>query len=197
MKHVAILGDSIRLSYWERVAELLSDIAIVHSPDGENGAYTLHTIRRTRDWFNEWGGKMDLIHYNNGAWDHHRNADDNLPFSTPDQYLALNKRLHKMLSAYTDKLIWATTTPAGESYDPDSHILLHLTREGWNEEIALYNDILSSYLKTQGVRINDIYGFVYPNTREFIGPDGLHLSEAGVEAVAQKVAAEIRAMLEE
>lgn len=198
MKHVVILGDSIRLSYWERVAELLSDIAVVHSPDGENCAYTLHTIRRVRDWFKEWGlNKADLIHWNNGAWDHHRNAQDNEPFSSLEQYVSLQKRLFGQLSRYSDKLIFATTTPGGPMYDPDSHILLTLDRDGWNKEVSLYNDVLSAYLKNQGVRINDIYGLVYPRADEYIGEDGLHLSPAGVEAVAQKVAKEIRAMLAE
>jgi len=198
MKHVVILGDSIRLSYWERVAELISDIAVVHSPDGENCAYTLHTIRRVRDWFKDWGiTKADLIHWNNGVWDHHRNAEDEEPFSTVEQYVALQKRLLGQLSSYSDKLIFATSTPGGLNYDPNSHILLTLERDDWNREIALYNDVVSAYLKNQGVRINDLYGFIYPHVEEFICEDGLHLSEAGVEAVAQKVANEIRAMLAE
>ncbi len=198
MKRVVLLGDSIRLSYWERVAELLSDIAVVYSPDGENCAYTLHTIRRVRDWFKGWGlDQADLIHWNNGAWDHHRNAVDGEPFSSVEQYVALQKRLLGQLSRYSDKLIFATTTPGGLKYDPDSHILLTLDRDGWNKEVSLYNDVLSAYLKNQGVRINDIYNFVYPRADEYIGEDGLHLSPAGVEAVAQKVANEIRAMLAE
>ena len=192
MKKVVLLGDSIRQSYWVRVKELLSDIAEVYAP-AENCAYTLHTIRRVRDWFNTWG-HADLIHYNNGAWDHHRDAGDGMPLSSPEQYLYLNRRLYKYLSSMGDKLIWATTTPAGINYREE---MVMVDRETWNDEVKLYNEIMVAYMKHQGVEINDIHSLVWSNVEKYICADSFHLSPEGVEAVAQQTAAHIRRVLTE
>ena len=133
MKTVVMLGDSIRLSYWKRAAELLSDLCTVIVPD-DNCAYTLYTLRHIRGWFRDWGlEKVDLIHWNNGIWDHHRNAEDLEPLSTPEQYLYQNRRLYRQLARYSDKLIWATTIPAGIRYTHHPHGLTGIPREARRE----------------------------------------------------------------
>ena len=140
-KNVILLGDSIRINYCERVKELLSDICDVRFPH-DNCAYTLNTIWNVRNWVNEIGfDKIDLIHYNNGIWDHHRNLADGEPLSNIEQYVYLNRRLHNHLSTYTDKLIWATTTPSSLTRDYTKSALAGLPNEEWNREIALYNNV--------------------------------------------------------
>ena len=193
MKKAVLLGDSIRLSYCARVGELLAGECEVLWPE-ENCAYTMYTLRRTREWFEGSGGwgTVDLIHYNNGIWDHHRVADDGEPLSTPEQYLYLNRRLHRQLAEYAPKLIWATTIPAGEAYQYTPHWVLGLKRDDWNREIREYNALLSGYLSSQGVEINDLYALVAPHP-EYITTDGIHLTAEGVEAAAQQVASHIRA----
>ncbi len=194
MKKVLLLGDSIRINYQSAVAEALSDVCEVVYPE-ENCAYTLNTIWHIRMWFDyyKWG-KVDLIHWNNGIWDHHRTLDDGQPFSTPEQYLYQNRRLHAQLARYTDNLIWATTTPASENYTYDPHGLTGIPRDAWNKEIALYNDLLKAYLVNQGVAIDDLYTLVTQNWH-YIREDGFHLSDAGVEGLGKQVAACIRAHL--
>ena len=194
MKKVVLLGDSIRLSYWKRVRELLADICEVYAPE-ENCAYTLHTIRQAKVWFTKWG-HVDLIHYNTGIWDHHRNGVDEEPLSSPEQYLYLNRRLHRYLAGRGDRLIWATSIPAGEEYyQCGTRDLLAETREIWNDEIALYNGITAAWLSHQGVKINDLHALVSAHP-EYIGDDGIHLTAEGVEAAAQQTAAAIRLELE-
>lgn len=194
MKTVMMLGDSIRLSYWKRTAELLSDICVVYAPEW-NCAYTQYTLIHIRDWFRgQRLGKVDLIHWNNGIWDHHRNAEDLEPLSTPEQYLQLNRRLYAQLARFSDRLIWATTTPAGICYCYNPHDLTGIPLEEWNEEIRTYNDLLSAWLAGKGVGINDLYALI-SSKPDFISEDGIHLTEAGVEAAARQSAEAIRKAL--
>lgn len=197
MKNVILLGDSIRQQYCERVKELLKDICDVRFPE-DNCAYTLKTVWNVRNWVNETGfEKVDLIHYNNGIWDHHRTLADAAPLSTPEQYLYLNRRLHDHMTTYTDKLIWATTTPAGLGYNPNKpNSLCYLSRDEWNKEIALYNNILAGYLTSKGVWITDLNAVIGADL-DNICDDGIHLSDKGTELAAQAVAVNIRKYLEE
>ena len=194
MKKVLLIGDSIRLNYQEKVRELLADTCEVVYPNG-NCEFTLNTLWSIRQWFRDYDwGRVDLIHWNTGIWDHHRNADDGEPLSTPEQYLYYNRRLHKQLATYTKNLIWATTTPAGPHYKPDPDWLCPLSREDWNEEVSLYNDILRAYLVHQGVAIDDLYELVQHHW-DYLTDDGIHLSPAGVEGLGRQVADCIRAHL--
>ena len=196
MKKVVMLGDSLRMSYWKRTAELLADICEVYGPE-EICAYAMHTLRRVRGWFREWGlDRADLIHWNNGVWDHHRSAEDGEPLSSPEMYLSLCGRLSDELLRHTDRLVFASTSPAGAGYEYRPDWLTGLPLDGWNREVAEYNALAAALLVRRGVKINDIHGLLTAHP-EFIGPDGIHLSEAGVEAVARQTAACIRRELSE
>lgn len=195
MKRVVLIGDSIRMNYEDLVRERLKGECEVLSPK-DNCAYTLNSIFHIRRWFQEMGAEhVDLIHWNNGIWEHHRNAEDNEPFSPPEIYLSLTKRLHNQLKRYSDKIVWASTIPAGPRYDPDGHILLFLSREDWNREIALYNGIASAYFKSEGVPINDLYSLIDSDPERYVCEDGIHLTDEGKEAAAEQVAAKIREQL--
>ena len=64
MKNVLLVGDSIRLGYQGRVAELLGDDVKVYAPD-ENCRYTKFTLWGMFSWMSDWGyPKMDVIHWN-------------------------------------------------------------------------------------------------------------------------------------
>ena len=111
------------------------------------------------------------------------------------QYIYLNRRLLSHLSAVADKLIWATTTPAGLGYTQKADGLCAISREEWNCEIALYNNVFSGYLSSMGVLIthlNSVMGMDLDNICE----DGIHLSDKGRELAAQAVATNIRKFLE-
>ncbi|MBQ2827262.1 MAG: hypothetical protein IJF13_08560 [Clostridia bacterium] len=108
------------------------------------------------------------------------------------QYIYLNRRLLSHLSAVADKLIWATTTPVGLGYTQKADGLCAISREEWNCEIALYNNVLSGYLSSMGVvitHLNSVMGMDLDN-------DGIHLSDKGRELAAQAVATNIRKFLE-
>lgn|GEM_PF-5068770 len=110
------------------------------------------------------------------------------------QYIYLNRRLLSHLSAVADKLIWVTTTPTGLGYTRKADGLCAISREEWNCEIALYNNVLSGYLSSMGVvitHLNSVMGMDLDNICE----DGIHLSDKGRELAAQAVAANIRKFL--
>ena len=194
MKKVVLFGDSIRLSYCERVKELLKDVCEVYYP-ADNCAHTMNTLWNVRFWIKAMNlDKIDVIHWNNGIWDHHRTTEDHKPLLTVDQYLFFNERLYNQLATYTDKLIWATTTPAGLDLKYDVNSLEYIPRDEWNREIALYNSVLSAFLSAKGVKIDDLNGLIGSDMSN-ICPDGIHLSAKGVEAAAQQVAGMIREML--
>ena len=200
MKNVLLLGDSIRLNYCARVKELLADECRVCYPDA-NCAYTLYTIWNLRFWLEDLKEEgadcvdFDVIHWNNGIWDHHRTLDDGRPLCSLEQYITLNRRLFEQLRRYTDKLIWACTTPASKGYQPVKGGLCELSLEEWNKEIALYNDVLATFLSSQGVMINDLYALIGSDTDRFISEDGVHLSQIGIESAANRVADCIRRLL--
>jgi len=138
MKNVILLGDSIRMQYAPRVKELLAGICEIHTPE-INCSYTMFTIWYIKKWL--LLDHIDLIHWNNGIWDHHRTLNDGIPMSTPEQYLYLNRRLHNLLKEYTNNLIWATTTPPNGKHDPNG---LLPPMKIYEQEVILYNTILTA-----------------------------------------------------
>jgi lysophospholipase L1-like esterase len=195
VKNVLLPGDSIRLNYCGRVKELLDGECRVCYPEA-NCAYTLYTIWNLRFWVEDLKEDgIDVIYWNNGIWDHHRTLDDGEPLTGIEQYIALNRRLHRQLRVYTDKLIWATTTPAGKSYRPSNGNLGELSLDVWNSEIALYNNVLAAYFTSDGVMINDLNALIGSDTEQYLCEDSIHLSAAGIEAAANRVADCIRRAL--
>ena len=106
MKKVLLLGDSIRVSYQERVKELLSDIAEVVYPAHNSGysASTLWYIREQAERYNNWTD-LDLVHWNNGIWDACDLFDDG-PFTTKEAYVADMCRIAGILQKKAKKVMY-------------------------------------------------------------------------------------------
>lgn len=175
---VTLLGDSIRLSYAEAVAELLGEEFEVFSPE-DNCRFSKYTLR----CLHEWKGKMEgssIVHWNNGLWDICDLFDDG-PFSTKEEYLTNMLKIAKILTERYDKVIFATTT-AVDPRNPHDH----------NEVIEEYNAFIVPYLKEMGIIINDLHSVVYPHIDEYICSDYIHLTPAGVKACSEQVARVIK-----
>lgn len=194
MKKVVLIGDSILVCYQERVKELLSDIAEVFFTG--NIGYSASVLWYIREMFknNPAWKEADVIHWNTGLYDHYRHLDDGLPLVSEEEYLYINRRIHRQLTTYTNKQIFALTLPAGEGYTYDPDGILGIPREEWNKEVHLYNTVISAYMKHEGVMINDLYSLVESHP-EYLGENGITLSEAGAEAAAQQIANCIREYL--
>ena len=171
---ITLLGDSIRMNYTERVKELLGEDFEVYSPN-DNGRFSKYTIRMIADHKPMMDGTR-IVHWNNGLWDVCDLVGDG-PFTSYEQYEADMLRILKVLKTYTDKIIFATTTPVRPTHERCA-----------NPTIEEYNRKIVPVLAAQGVVINDLHALVYPNLNEYISDkDNIHLTEAGTKACSQKV----------
>lgn len=181
---VALLGDSIRMSYQARVKELLAGKAEVVGPE-ENCRFALYSQERAGQWFAAFGGKIDFVHWNNGLWD-----CGHCPYRGPTQFSVADyvTNLRSLLSALRNthakgaKIIWATMTP--------QHPTRAFTKENWSwrsDEISRYNAAALELMIGEGVRVNDLHAVVNADTDKLLGEDKLHLSQAGVDACARAV----------
>lgn len=206
MKNVLLVGDSIRLMYQSRVAELLGDGVRVFAPD-ENCRYTKYALWGMYSWYEGWGcPEIDVIHWNTGIWDLHRCTADGMIFTPLDEYLEYNRRLAIQMESYCKNLIWATITPGGRQLDEkkktnyslkegDTRVYLCDYTDVWNGDVRRYNAACSELLSRRGIRIDDLYGVISADPDRFISEDGIHPSPDGVEALSQKVASEIKKLL--
>ena len=184
MKHILLLGDSIRLSYQEKVKELLGPEYKVYHP-ADNCMYSKALLWGIWSWVGLAGQtRLDLIHWNAGIWDHHHFTKDGLVFAPLDEYVKNCLRICDETKAYSDRVVFATTTPGW----PDLH-------PGWNEDIELYNQTVLPLMRAKGIIIIDLYTLIMPRLYDYISEDKVHLSPAGVDAVARQVSETIRQSL--
>ncbi len=208
MKNVLLVGDSIRICYQTRVAELLGDGVRVYAPD-ENCRYTKYALWGMFTYMEAWGHpKFDVIHWNTGAWDLHRCTADGEIFTPLDEYINVNRRLAIQMESYCDKLIWATITPGNRHLDEQkainslintdpnaTKVFLADTMEKWNADVVRYNEAAIKLMTERGIKIDDLYSEIIVDTDRYISEDGVHPTAEGIEVLAQKVANSIREML--
>ncbi|MBQ8752234.1 MAG: SGNH/GDSL hydrolase family protein [Clostridia bacterium] len=208
MKNVLLIGDSIRLGYQQRVAELLGDEVHILAP-GENCRFTKYCLWGMHAWMEGWGNpKIDLVHWNTGIWDLHRATADGELFSSVEEYVRDNERMYKQMRSYSDKLVWATIIPGGEALNQHAkvnalvnsegmvaNIYLCATQKEWNEDVCRYNEAARRMYESHGVVINDLYNTLLPHLDTAMASDGLHPNEQGLELLAQQVASVIRTQL--
>ena len=183
MKKVVLLGDSIRqIGYGLKVPELLGEEYEVFQPD-DNCRFAKYTLLGCEMWGESMKG-ADVIHWNNGLWDVCNRFGDG-SFSTKEEYVMNMVRVAKILMKITPNLIFATTTPVHEGQATIS-----------NEVIREYNEAVVPALRELGVKINDLNSFVYPHIFEYVREDDkMHLTDMGIDAVANEVAALIKSVI--
>ncbi len=183
MKQIILIGDSVRMQYQPSVAGKLSDIATVSGPE-ENGRWSGYTLNSLRFWLPQLPSP-DLVQWNCGLWDMGDDYQEGRHFYPPDLYEETCHRICRVLRKITGKpelrIVIATTTPTLHSDHGD---------------ILLYNDVLRRVAAEENAVINDLYDVVAPNIAEMIGDDHIHLTQTGVEAVAEQTASVLRAVLE-
>lgn len=185
---VLLLGDSIRGSYQQAVADLLGDAADVVGPE-ENGQFTLYTLHSVLRWVEQLGSP-EVVHWNNGLHDVGHNPGRS-PVQIPiDDYARNIGFIAQLLLDTGAKVIWATTTPVhpGRAF---------LDNEwSWrNEEIDAYNTAALEVIEPLGLPVNDLHALVAADPDGLLCDDLLHLSDTGVARCAQAVAEAVRAHL--
>ena len=178
MKKIILLGDSIRLSYGDRVRELLGEGYTVWQPE-DNCRFASYTLRMLYDYREQLKG-ADLIHFNCGLWDMCDLFGDG-PFTPLEVYVEQMVRIAKILKTYAPVVIFATTTP------PSPKMWGHdLNR------VRAYNAAAMAALEPLGVLFDDLFTPVAEDIDRMISEDYLHASPYGVEILANRVADCIR-----
>lgn len=175
MKKVLLLGDSIRLSYQNRVKELLDGKAEVNGPE-ENCRFAKFTLWNVNLYMSLWG-KPDIIHWNNGIWDTYKISESIDCFTTLDDYVRDMKLILNEMRRSGAIVLFANTTPVREGFILDN-----------NQRIDRYNAAIEEVMRKENVPVNDLNGVIKKDLDRYIGEDLLHLTSEGVEAAALKVA---------
>lgn len=183
MKKVMLLGDSIRLGYREKVAELLPGRAEVMGPN-ENCRFSAFTLWGLQSWVPD--DDYDVIQWNNGQWDtcHMPDGKIHTPLAA---YLEIQERIAAILRKKAKRLVFATTTPVWpEQFEKTA---VHPRR---NEDIDAYNEAVVKLMKALGVEVNDLNSALKKDIKRYISEDMVHLNPAGIDLCAQKVVDMIR-----
>lgn len=196
LPNVLILGDSISIGYTLQVRELLKGKANVFrptSPDGkkaENCSDTISGGAKLDRWLA--GRTWSVIHFNWGLHDlkHVKEAGKQINSSNPDDPLLTTVEVYSQnmeaittkLKATGARLVFATTTPVAPGTtnplrEPDAP--------------ARYNAAALEIMKTNQIRVNDLYALCEPRLNEWQLPKNVHFKPAGSAAMAKQVAAVI------
>lgn len=174
MKKIILLGDSIRLSYGNRVRELLGEDYTVWQPE-DNCRFAAYTLRMLFDYKAQLEG-ADVIHFNCGLWDMCDLFGDG-PFTPLEVYVEQMVRIAKILKTYAPVVIFATTTP------PSPRMWGHDL-----DRVRAYNAAAMAALEPLGVLFDDLFTPVAEDIDRMISEDYLHASPYGVEILANRVA---------
>ena len=174
MKKIILLGDSIRLSYQNRVSELLGSDFAVWGPD-DNCRFASYTLRMLYDYREQLKG-ADLIHFNCGLWDMCDLFGDG-PFTPMEVYVEQMVRIAKVLKTYAPVVIFAATTP------PSPKMWGHDL-----DRVRAYNAAAMAALEPLGILFDDLFTPVAEDIDRMISEDLLHASPYGVEVLANRVA---------
>lgn len=208
MKHVLLVGDSIRRGYEKRVEELLGPHVQVFAPN-ENTRFTKYALWGLWDWMERFG--MPHIHaaqFNAGIWDLHRCTRDRTRFTSIDDYAKDIRRLGQEIQVYSERVIFANTIPGGKALNDAAAInalidttatfsktFLCAPMEEWNADVRAYNQRAEAEMADLGIEINDFYSAIIEDTDRYISEDGCHPTPEGYELLARLTAEAIEAML--
>jgi len=190
MKHVVLIGDSIRMAYEEGVRKRLADIAATWGP-AENGGNSANVLAHLDDWVIERA--PDVLHLNCGLHDLKRERDAGGPAIDLAAYRENLTRIISRIRAETDlQVVWAHTTPVNEAW--------HHARKSFDrleEDVRLYNSTAAEVMGPYDVPINDLYAHINELGRDsLLNPDGVHFTDEGSDRLAERVAGFIRPCLE-
>ena len=174
MKKIILLGDSIRLSYGNRVRELLGEDYTVWQPE-DNCRFAAYTLRMLFEYKAQLEG-ADVIHFNCGLWDMCDLFGDG-PFTPLEVYAEQMVRIAKILKTYAPVVIFATTTP------PSPKMWGHDL-----DRVRAYNAAAMAALEPLGILFDDLFTPVAEDIDRMISEDYLHASPYGVEILANRVA---------
>ena len=180
MKKLLLIGDSIRRGYDSAVKKTLEGKVNVFFPE-ENCRFAAYTLRNFHEYLEQFGAKMDVIHWNAGLWDclHLFEEDVQTPIEIYAYYI--DRICIRMKKLCPDaKIIFATSTSVlSEKMGKDF--------KRYNEEIEAYNNAAVEIVTKHGFEVNDLYA-VSVSLPEEAHSDPVHYyTPMGTEAYTNKV----------
>lgn len=186
MKHIFLIGDSIRLGYQGPLAGELSEYARLYYSE-DNARFTTYTLRYLHEWAQAVAQRVDidLVHWNNGLWDACHWHGDPLALVPLDQYVFNLGRIHSAIQRLFPKatIVFATTTPVG-----NNHPRIR------NEELQAMNTAAVQVLSKLGVQCNDLNKVVAQNM-ELLCHDATHFTQEGYSVLGSVCASYVRSLL--
>jgi len=186
MKHIILLGDSIRLGYQDIVRGELAEWAEIWAPE-ENGRDSRNILAHLDDWV--IARAPDLVHLNCGLHDLKREFNATMNQVPLDEY-ATNVRtiLTRLQRATRAQITWATTTPVNEAWH-------HANKEfdRFESDVIAYNSCATQIARELNIPIDDLYAVVTHFGRDkLLLPDGVHFTAAGYTLLGKHVAQAIK-----
>ena len=192
MKKVLLLGDSIRMGYDEYVKELLEGEFEVFYDDADNGRFSAYTLWQANQFFKNYG-HFDVVHWNNGYWDMNVETPMVEAMHPVDEYVHFLSRITAEIRRNGAVPIFATTTPILSKEAAKDVIREGISSFNYNNEwVVEYNAAAVSFMKKEGVAVNDLYALCLEDSHYYKCPDLLHLTEEGYRRCAAQTACAIR-----
>lgn len=192
MKHVLLLGDSIRMGYGPKVRSMLASQATVDFPD-ENCRFSINTLCFLSTWAEQLQccqpEDIDLVHWNNGLWDVCHFAGDPLPLVPPEAYRqALHRVAARIRTLFPHaRILFSLTTGVDENRTKYQHGVPMRT----NAEIARYNEIAREVMREEHIPVNPLDAFAQTLPNE-LHVDWVHYTDEGYRLLAEQVSQAIR-----
>ena len=195
---VALIGDSIRLSYAAEVKAALGSSFDIVSPKA-NGGDSKRVLANLEAWVIR--EQPDLVHFNCGIHDTKHFKKTGRFQVSPKQYEANLREIVKRIRAKTDaRIVFATSTPILD--DRAAAQRKGRDYELTNAAIEQYNAIARRVMKELNVPINDLNATIAnpakpQTTAKLIAGDGVHMNPPARELLGRRVADAIRERLQE
>lgn len=197
MKHILLLGDSIRQNYQEYVKEKCKDFADVRFPI-DNGRFSYYTLRYVHEWINALSRDdnicFDVIHFNTGLWDVLRLSSDDETFIDEEQYARTLIRIYRRIRMRCPnaKIIFALTTKIIEpGFAPGTEIGYRR-----NGDIKKFNDIAINVFRDTDVVINDLWS-VSECINDTAHSDDVHFdTPEGIRELGNQVVYKLKEVIE-
>ena len=188
MKRVLLLGDSIRMGYDEYVKELLKDKFEVVYDDVDNGRFAAYTLWQANQFFKNYG-HFDIVHWNNGYWDMNEELPMIEAIHPVNEYVYFLGRILTEIRKNGAIPIFATTTPILSKEAAADVAVEGVNSFNYNNDwVVKYNDAAVSFMRSEGVAINDLYSLCLEDKHYYKCPDLLHLTEEGYRRCAEQTA---------
>ncbi len=178
LPRILLIGDSITREYHPVVEKALKGKAFVGRLATSKSLGDPALLEEVALVLHEQ--HFDIIHFNNGMHGHDY---------TEEQYAAAAPALIETIrrNAPDAKLICATTTPVRDADD--------LNKIGdYTQRVIARNKIMSDLCQKDGIPIDDLFPVVDGHP-EFFSKGGVHHTAAGINALAEHVAAALEPML--